>query len=176
MLETTQFEREQPETPVGKAFFERLTTVHAILRADLATVRRLSDEVADGLSPDQLNAELGALKTNGPLWQLRVNCLQYCQLLHGHHTGEDVELFPRLRQANPEIGPAVDQLVREHQVVSDLLDAIEADAERLVGDDSAAARSRVSASLAELSEALLVHLEFEEAAAGPTIRRLVSLG
>lgn len=176
MVETTQFEREQPETRVGKAFFEKLLTVHGILRADLATVRRLSDEVTEGLAAEDLNAELSELKTNGPLWQLRVNCLQYCQLLHGHHTGEDVELFPRLRAANPEIAPAVDQLIREHQVVSDLLDEIEADAERLAGEDSVDARARISTSLSKLSEALLAHLEFEEEAAGPTIRRLVSLG
>lgn len=176
MTATTQFEREQPETRVGKAFFEKLLTVHGILRADLATVRRLSDEVTEGMPVENLNAELSELKTNGPLWQLRVNCLQYCQLLHGHHTGEDAELFPRLREANPEIAPAVDQLIREHQVVSDLLDEIESDAARLTAADSAAARARISASLGQLSDALLAHLEFEEEAAGPTIRRLVSLG
>lgn len=176
MIEATKFEREQPETRVGRAFYDKLLSVHAILRADLATVRRLADEVTSGMPAGDLTAELNELKTNGPLWQLRVNCLQYCELLHGHHTGEDAMLFPRLREANPEIAPAVDRLVREHQVVSDLLDQIESDAARLGGEDSAAARDHLAASLSQLSDALLAHLEFEEEAAGPTIRRLISLG
>lgn len=176
MIGTTRFEREQPETRVGNAFYARLLEVHGILRDDLTTVRRLADAVNADLSPEELHAELHELKTNGPLWQLRVNCLQYCELLHGHHTGEDTMLFPRLREANPELAPTVDQLVRDHELVSDLIEQIEADAERLIGEDSVAARKHISASLTELSDALLAHLEFEEQAAGPTIRRLISLG
>lgn len=176
MIEPTRFERDQPETRIGNAFYKRLLEVHGILRDDLATVRRLAEAVNQDLSPQELNAELVELKTNGPLWQLRVNCLQYCELLHGHHTSEDAMLFPRLREANPELAPAVDQLIREHELVADLIEQIEADADRLISKDSVAARNHISASLTELSDALLAHLEFEEQSAGPTIRRLISLG
>ena len=40
------------------------------------TVRRLAAEVVDGLSAEQLNAELNELQTKGPLWQPKVKCLR----------------------------------------------------------------------------------------------------
>jgi hemerythrin-like domain-containing protein len=73
---------------------------------------------------------------------------------------------------NPGLGPAVDRLERDHQDVSTLLDQIEAAAENLSTEDSPTARSETASLLKELRELLLAHLEFEEAAAGPTIRRL----
>lgn len=167
------FEDAHPETRAGRRLHTRLLYVHAVLREDLAKVERIAAEIEDGLmQPGDLDRELAELKENGPLWTLKKDCLAYCQLLHSHHTGEDTRLFPSLRELNPELGPAVDRLEREHQDVSDLLDRIEAAAERLVVADSAGARSETARLLKDLRELLIAHLEFEEAAAGPTIRRL----
>jgi hypothetical protein len=68
-----------PETEQGRALFHELLWVHSVVRRDLETVRRLAAEVVDGLPAKQLNAELDELQTNGPPWQLKVNCLRYCR-------------------------------------------------------------------------------------------------
>jgi hemerythrin-like domain-containing protein len=167
------FEDANPETRAGQRMHTRLLYVHAVLREDLAKVERMAAEIEDGLlQPGDFERELAELKENGPLWTLKKDCLAYCQLLHSHHTGEDTRLFPALREMNPDLGPAVDRLEREHQDVSGLLDEIEAAADLLSSEDSPDARARTASLLKQLRELLIAHLEFEEAVAGPTIRRL----
>jgi hypothetical protein len=161
-----------PETARGRAMFEELLWVHSIIRRDLATIERLAADVGEGLSGEAVQNALGALKTGGPLWQLKVNCLRYCGHVHAHHGAEDVLLFPTLRAADPEIGPVVDRLESDHSRVSDLLDAVEATARALTDGDGGDARQRVIDSLQELHVHLLEHLDYEEHNAGPTIRRL----
>lgn len=167
------FEDTYPETRAGRRLHTRILYVHAVLREDLAKVERMAAEIEDGLmEPGDFERELADLKENGPLWTLKKDCLAYCELLHGHHTGEDTRLFPSLRELNPDLGPAVDRLEREHQDVSELLERIEDAAGRLGVENSADRRAETASLLKELRELLMAHLEFEEAAAGPTIRRL----
>ena len=162
------------ETEQGRALFQELLWVHSVVRRDLDSVRRLAGEVVNGLPAEQLNAELDELQTNGPMWQLKVNCLRYCRFVHLHHHAEDVLLFPRLREADSDIGPVVDRLEADHRRVDDL-DEVEAAAAQLTDGDSEAARTRVADGLNVLAENLLAHLDFEEREAGPTLRRLERL-
>jgi iron-sulfur cluster repair protein YtfE (RIC family) len=141
-----------------------------MIRRDLETVRRLAVEVDEGLSPDELRGALADLEANGPLWQLKVNCLRYCRFVHSHHGAEDVLLFPALRRANPGLAPVVDKLEADHRRVSDLLDDVERAAAALT--ESEEARDRVTLSLDVLADELLAHLDYEEQNAGPTLRRL----
>jgi hypothetical protein len=162
----------QPETERGRAMFEELLWVHSAIRHDLEIVKRLAANVGEGLPGHALQDTLGELKTNGPLWQLKVNCLRYCSHVHAHHGAEDVLLFPALRAADPTIGPVVDRLESDHARVSDLLDVIEAAARALADTDGGDARQRVIDGLQDLHVHLLEHLDYEERNAGPTIRRL----
>ena len=57
-------------------------------------VEQLAVDVGDGLPGEAVEDALAELKTNGPLWQLKVNCLRYCRFVHAHHGAEDVLLFP----------------------------------------------------------------------------------
>jgi Hemerythrin HHE cation binding domain len=152
-------------TELGEAFYEELLWVHGMLRQELELVRSLAARVADGLSAEELRIEVAALKANGPLWALKVNCLHYCRFVHGHHRLEDVALFPALRAADPEIAPVVDRLEADHRVVAAQLDEIEA---AVAGSDQA----RVIAALDALADHLLEHLAFEEESIGPTLRRM----
>jgi hypothetical protein len=161
-----------PETERGRAIFEELLWVHSIIRRDLATVEQLAADVGDGLSGEAVEDALGELKTRGPLWQLKVNCLRYCRHVHAHHGAEDVLLFPTLRAANPSIGPVVDRLEADHARVSDLLDVVEAAARALTDTNGDDARRRVIDGLRDLHVHLLEHLDYEESYAGPTMRRL----
>jgi hypothetical protein len=164
-----------PETDRGRALFEELLWVHSAIRRDLATVEQLAVDVDDGLPGDAVEATLGELKTRGPLWRLKVDCLRYCRFVHAHHGAEDVLLFPALRATDPEIDPVVDRLEADHARVSDLLDAVEAAARALSETDEDGARPRVIETLQDLHGHLLEHLDYEEREAGPTIRRLDSL-
>ena len=158
------------ETELGRALFEELLWVHGAIRRDLETVEALAAEVLDGLPADEAQVRVEALKTNGPLWQLKVNCLRYCRFVHMHHNAEDSLFFPRLREANPGLDPVVDKLEADHRVVSDLLDEVEAAAGEL--DEERAERERLAAGLRSLATELLAHLDYEELEAGPTIRGL----
>jgi hypothetical protein len=160
-----------PETEQGKALFQELLWVHGAIRRDLATVEELAAEVVAGLPAEEARERIEALKTGGPLWQLKINCLRYCRFVHMHHNAEDTLFFPRLRAANPGVAPVIDKLESDHRVVSDLLDEVEAAAAQLDGDDSAS-RERLAAGLRSLAKELLVHLDYEEQEAGPTIRSL----
>ena len=168
----TEFEVDNPETAQGQAMFRELLYIHGAIRHDLQVVERLAGEVRDGLPPGQVRAEIKNLKTNGLLWQLKVNCLRYCRFVHLHHRMEDVAFFPSLRAANPAIAPVVDKLEADHRAVSDLLDEVEAAAAALGEDDCEASRRHVADALQTLARSLLEHLDFEERSAGPTIRRM----
>ena len=155
--------------------FQELLWVHAAVRQDLDVVEKLAADVDDGLPGADVEDTLRELKTNGPLWQLKISCLRYCRFVHAHHGAEDALLFPALRAANPSIGPVVDRLEADHSRVSDLLDAVEEAARALSDTNGNGARQRVVDGLRDLHGRLLEHLDYEELQAGPTIRRLESL-
>jgi len=156
--------------------FGELLWIHSVIRSDLEIVEKLAADVGNGLPGEAVEDALGELKTNGPLWRLKVNCLRYCSHVHAHHGAEDVLLFPALRAADPSIGGVVDRLEADHRRVSDLLDVIEAAARDLTETDRGNARQRVIDGLQDLHVHLLEHLDYEERNAGPTIRRLDRLG
>jgi iron-sulfur cluster repair protein YtfE (RIC family) len=160
-----------PETEQGRALFAELLWVHDAIRRDLARVEELAGEVVAGLPAAEARDRIEDLRTNGPLWRLKISCLNYCRFVHSHHNAEDSLFFPILRAANPDAAPVIDRLEAEHRTVSDLLDEVEAAAGELDGDDRAP-RERLSAGLVALAEQLLAHLAYEESEAGPTIRSL----
>jgi hypothetical protein len=156
--------------------FQELLWVHSAIRRDLEVVEQLAADVAGGIPGEAVEAALGELKTTGPLWQLKVNCLRYCSHVHAHHSAEDALLFPALRAADSSIGPVVDRLEADHARVSDLLDVVEAAARALTETGGGVARQRVIDGLRNLHVHLLEHLDYEERHAGPTMRRLDRLG
>jgi hypothetical protein len=162
---------ELPVTPQGEALYEDLLWVHSLLRQDLATVERLTDEVVRGAAADDVVREVRALETAGPLWRLRASCLHYCRFVHHHHRLEDRALFPELRRVNPSLGPVVDRLQKDHRRVAALLEAVEAAVEDLDGGDSPAARASTVTALEALAGHLLAHLELEEESVAETLRR-----
>ncbi len=89
---------------------------------------------------------------------MKVSCLRYCSFVHSHHNAEDVLLFPKIRSANPGIGPVVDRLESEHRQVSVLLEEVEEGARALTGSDDADSRQKLSDGLTGLADLLLEHL------------------
>jgi hypothetical protein len=145
------------------SIFDELQWVHRAIRRDLATVRDLAAAAANGdASAGEVREGIETLKTNGPLWKLKVNCLHYCAFVHSHHNAEDSLLFPTLRASNPKLGSVVDRLEADHRQVSDLLDEVEAAAGDLRGEVAQEQRARLATALDGLADHLLEHLEFEE--------------
>lgn len=91
------------------ALSEQLTQVHQAMRERLAALRQ---SVADGggnPGPWSLDEEL------------RAHCLGFCAAVHSHHTGEDNQLLPMLRAAEPGLAPVIDNLVQDHALVTGIL-------------------------------------------------------
>jgi hypothetical protein len=147
-----------------------LRWVHDMIRRDLATVRQLAADVAAGLPAEQAQDGIRSLAADGPLWQLKVNCLQYCRFVHSHHHAESIILFPALRRANPALNPVVDKLEADHLSVSRLLDEVTAAAQSLAAREDPAQRDRLAEALQRLSADLLAHLDYEEEHISATLR------
>ena len=162
------------ESEPANPLFEELLWVHSMIRRDLGIVAALAEAVVDGLEPGEVRDRIEDLKANGPLWQLKVNCLHYCRFVHSHHNLEDAALFPVLRRVNPDLDPVVDKLEADHRQVSVLLDEVEAAAADLTGDDNGEGRARVVVALEALGAALLEHLDFEERSIESTLARMGS--
>ena len=114
----------------------------------------------------EVQAGLRDLQSNGPLFQLRVNCLSYCQTLHSHHRNEDAILFPARTPRRPAAQgrrrPAGGRPSAGRSPVGPV--------EALTQDLSdIAARQALVEVLTELSTDLLEHLEFEEQALAPVL-------
>jgi hypothetical protein len=156
------------ETP-RTGMFRELLYIHTLLRRDLETVRRLAEQTKDGLSVEEVLAEIRNLETNSPLWQLRFGCWHYCRFVHHHHSLEDAELFPRVRKADPSLGKVVDKLEEDHLVVHHITERIVSIAERVPSDVSGIARHELVQALQDLEQHLLGHLDFEERSIGPIL-------
>lgn len=155
-------------SPAG-GMFPELLWVHAHLRQDLETVRRLAGQARDGLLPETILAEIRNLQTNSPLWQLELVCVHYCRFVNAHHAFEDQALFPTIRAQDPSLSAVVDRLEADHLVVHAITDWIAAVADRVPSDASGVSRFELVAALTELEEHLLGHLAFEEASLEPIL-------
>jgi hemerythrin-like domain-containing protein len=87
-----------------------------------------------------------------------------------HHTIEDQGWFPRLRAADPELGPVVDRLAEEHVVIAEVLERVDAALVRLVARPGELDDVRRAVDL--LTDTLLSHLSYEERALVEPLARL----
>ena len=159
----------QQATPPRVGMFRELLTIHAYLRRDLDTVRRLAAAVRDGLPAGAVLDEIRELETNSPLWQLKFGCLHYCRFVHTHHTIEDAAVFPMVRKHDPSLNRVVDRLEEDHLVVHHITERIAAVANEVETDPSGGSRDRLVMALTDLEEHLLSHLAFEEVSLGPLL-------
>jgi hypothetical protein len=159
-----------PQNPHGEALVAELKWVHDMIRSDLRAVRKLASDAAAGLPAGKIQAGIRSLRASGPLWQLKINCLQYCRIVHAHHHTESVMLFPELRRTNPALSPVVDKLEADHVSISGVLDEVEAAARELSNREDPAVRERLIKALEKLSTDLLAHLQYEEDHISDTLR------
>lgn len=117
--------------------------------------KRIDDVVEGGADDVAPKAEDGNV-----LAEPRSHCLNFCHALHVHHTGEDVGVFPVLRERFPALEPVLDKFVEEHKVVVEPRNRIREPVEDFTpGRDDPV---RLRAEVEDLATRLETHFDEEE--------------
>jgi alkanesulfonate monooxygenase SsuD/methylene tetrahydromethanopterin reductase-like flavin-dependent oxidoreductase (luciferase family) len=139
----------------------RLVEIHDHLRGELAQVRDLIRQVREGaLDVGAARSAINQLTMRQNAWSVGAYCESYCRVVTIHHTLEDRRVFPELRAAEPVLGPVLDRLSSEHEVIHGLLEAVDAALVALVTDP--AATGELTRAMDLLGERLTSHLTYEE--------------
>jgi len=140
---------------------QHLIDVHDSLRSELGRLRDIVGQVAEGrTSIGSARSAINRMTLRQNNWTLGAYCEQYCRIVTGHHTLEDVSVFPHLRRVDGA-APVIDRLQEEHEVIADLLDHLDRALVALVGDEEAGTQ-QLQDVLDLVTDALLSHLSYEE--------------
>ncbi|MEO3765529.1 hemerythrin domain-containing protein [Streptomyces sp. B5E4] len=138
-----------------------LVEVHDHVRGELARLRELVLQVADGaLTASTARSHIATMTLRQNNWSLGAHCAAYCRFVTLHHTTEDRRLFPELRRFDPRLAPVLDRLSEEHLVIHDVLERVDRALVAFVAGPEGTAELRGAVDL--LAEALLSHLSYEE--------------
>ena len=107
----------------GQADAQHLVDIHDGLRAELAQVRDVLDQVRRGhVTVGAARSVVNTMTMRQNNWTLGAYCESYCRIVTGHHTLEDRSVFPHLRRTEPGLGPVLDRLEHEHEVIHEVLE------------------------------------------------------
>jgi hemerythrin-like domain-containing protein len=143
----------------GPADTRMMGIVHSALRRDLVRTRMVLEEEAP-LDPARRTA-----LADHVVWMMHV--------LHTHHHGEDIGLYPMVLRNNPGAAPLLAAMDADHARIDPAITALEAAAGALRAD-AAAAYAGVLAALTDLEAVLLPHLEREEQVMMPVVAECVT--
>jgi iron-sulfur cluster repair protein YtfE (RIC family) len=151
--------------PAQQAASQHLVDIHDGLRAELEQVRDIVAQVRRGqlgVGPARSAVNTMTMRQNN--WTLGAYCESYCRIVTGHHTLEDRAVFPHLRRSEMGLGPVLDRLEEEHEVIAEVLDELDRALVALVGSESTddAALDVLQQKVDLLTDALLSHLAYEE--------------
>jgi luciferase-like monooxygenase/hemerythrin HHE cation binding domain-containing protein len=151
-------------TPAQQAHAQHLVDIHDGLRAELMQVRDIVDQVRRGqLTVGGARSVINTMTMRQNNWTLGAYCESYCRFVTGHHTLEDRSLFPHLRRSEMGLGPVLDRLEEEHEVIAEVLEGLDRALVALVGSDAAAeALDELQRQVDLLTDSLLSHLAYEE--------------
>jgi hypothetical protein len=97
------------------------------------------------------------------------------QILELHHTGEDKQIWPRLRERVPEeIAPIVGVMEGQHDAIHDALLQVEKTAEAWRESASAATRDALAEAIEQLIRPTREHLALEEERVVPLIEQHIT--
>jgi hemerythrin-like domain-containing protein len=141
---------------------DALVAIHDHLRQELAQLQDLVQQVARGhVDVGTARSMINTMTMRQNSWTLGTYCESYCRVVTTHHTIEDLNMFPRLRQADPSLGPVVERLEREHHDVAGVLEDVDRALVELVTDPAVGVQG-VERAVGALSDVLLGHLAYEE--------------
>ncbi|MFI2211302.1 LLM class flavin-dependent oxidoreductase [Streptomyces sp. NPDC020141] len=153
-----------PAQPPGPALGDtgaRLTRIHDGLRDEMRQITEAVAQVAAG-QRDAASARsmINSLTLRQNYWTLGVFCTAYSRTLTQHHTIEDRYMFPELRARQASLGPVVERLEHEHEIIAEALAGLDAALVALVQDDGRIGEVRDLTAV--LERILLSHLGYEE--------------
>ena len=93
-------------------------------------------------------------------WTLGAFCAQYCRVVSIHHTIEDEHMFPSLGRAERSLGPVLERLGWEHEVIAEQVDRLDRALIGMMSDPGQV--EGVRRVVDELGDMLLSHLAYEE--------------
>lgn len=158
-------------TPSGRAAAQMLVDVHAHLRSELEQIRDVVAEVAAGhATASTARSLINEMSMRQNYWSLGAFCATYCRVLTMHHTIEDSNLFVDLRSRDESLGPVIERLSEEHEVVAAVITRLDAALVAMVADPQNL--HVVKDEVERLSDVLLSHLDYEEAELLGPIARL----
>lgn len=161
-------------TAAGLVRGQDLVDIHDHLRAELARVRSLVAEVADGVvDVAAARSEINAMTMRQNDWTMGAYCESFCRFVTLHHTLEDRSLYPQLRRGDARLGPVLDRLTEEHHVIHGVLERVDAALAATVADPKRIADLRSEVDL--LTDTLLSHLSYEEHELVEPMARLMPL-
>jgi alkanesulfonate monooxygenase SsuD/methylene tetrahydromethanopterin reductase-like flavin-dependent oxidoreductase (luciferase family) len=152
---------DQTYTARGQAEARDLVNVHNVLRGELAQIQNLIDQVAAGmLDAGTARSHINAMTIRQNNWTLGSFCESYCRIVTLHHSLEDRQVFPHLRDSDPRLAPVLDRLQQEHLTIHDVLEGVDKALVTLVATPDGLTGLRAAFDL--LSDTLLSHLAYEE--------------
>jgi hypothetical protein len=152
---------DQERLVAGHAGQQTLLAIHQHLRQELARLREVVVEVGEGrTTAEAARSYLNDMTMRQNYWTLGAFCTAYCRVVSVHHAIEDQQLFPDLKAADQALGPILDRLRADHEVIHGLLEEIDAALVAMVEDPRRLDETRTA--VTKLAEALLTHLKLEE--------------
>ena len=145
----------------GRVIAGHLIEVHDHLRAELTQIRDLISQVRDSEGAAEARSAINQMTLRNNRWTLGAYCASYCRIVTGHHSLEDQAVFPHLRAREPGLGPVIDRLASEHEIIHDVLEDLDAELVALLARPGDFTRLQQAADV--LTDVLLSHLAYEEA-------------
>jgi alkanesulfonate monooxygenase SsuD/methylene tetrahydromethanopterin reductase-like flavin-dependent oxidoreductase (luciferase family)/hemerythrin-like domain-containing protein len=154
-------------TPHQRAAAQHLVEVHNYLRAELARLYEVLEQVAGGaLEPAAARSLVNTMVMRQNNWTLGTFCESYCRLVTTHHTIEDTSMFPHLRSRDPGLSPVIDRLEEEHHAIAGVLDGVDRALVELVaagaGEEADHALSALRGAVDLVDDTMRSHLAWEE--------------
>ncbi|WP_433384412.1 LLM class flavin-dependent oxidoreductase [Micromonospora sp. KLBMP9576] len=158
-------------TPDDQAGAQHLIDVHDGLRAELARLHDLVEQVGAGLlDAGTARSHINTMTMRQNKWTLGTYCESYCRVVTTHHTLEDRAIFPHLRGGDARLAPVLDRLEQEHHAIHDVLERVDRALVAFVSVSDGMPELRAAVDL--LSDTLLSHLAYEERELVEPIARL----
>ncbi|MEO6608195.1 MAG: hemerythrin domain-containing protein [Aestuariivirga sp.] len=156
----------RPKAPKieGLSAFQRsrgqsLKYFHDYHRAQLAEVSR----ALETLNASGFAEKVGKLDMSTNYRMFGNLCGQECQMLTGHHTIEDMQMFPQLHEEGSDgVKKVVERLMAEHLVVHELIEELEQRAWACLQNPSAETFAAAKETFKALNTCVRSHFGYEE--------------
>lgn len=150
-----------PVSTVGRQSQEMLIQVHEHLRQELAQIRDAAEQVAtQQMEPAAARSLIYQLTLRQNFWTLGSFCAQYCRVVSLHHTIEDERVFPSLERKDGALGPVLERLSWEHEIIAEQLERFDQALVAMMEEPGKVVDVRRVAD--DLNSMLLSHLAYEE--------------